>query len=223
MGGHDLWQSAANPCALEPPFCVAGRALSSPPGPHPNGHSGACPPVFEACWSRGNSAAARLLLANRPTDVNGVGHRVGYRSPSPVQPGIPAPVRCPAHPGRGTHARRSRSRCCRRSRLSEEDCATTRDDLASPRPRCCFLEVPEPASILGQSPASKRRIVKQSGLRPAGDVVARALEIGPDSSPAERTIDITTVAGAAADRRREPLDPAGRAWTAQRPAFEWLG
>jgi len=71
----------------DPAFCIARRALSSAPGPHPNGHSGACPPVFEAFWSRGNSAAASLLLANRPTDVTGVGHRVGYHSPSSAQPG----------------------------------------------------------------------------------------------------------------------------------------
>ena len=134
----------------------------------------------DCCWR-----TARLT-SPAPATASGATAR-------PSQPRIPAPVRRPAHPGRGTHARRSRSRCCRRSRLSEEDCATTRDDLASPASRCCFLQVPERASIPGQSSASKRVIVKQSRLRPTGDVVARARGIGPDSSPAGRTIDIITV------------------------------
>jgi hypothetical protein len=66
--------------------------------------------------------------------------------------------------------------------------------------------------------------VKQSGLRPAGDVVARALEIGPGSSPAERTIRHHH--GGQAQRQIDgashwiPLDAPGRL---NDLLFEWLG
>ena len=71
---------------------------------------------------------------------------------------------------------------------SEEDCATTREDLAGPAGAALFSwryrNVPRIPAV-----ATRR----EAGNVTEDDAVVRALAIGPGSSTAERTIDITTV------------------------------
>ena len=79
--------------------------------------------------------AARLLLANRPNDITGVGQRVGYDNPSQFsreyrrQFGAPPSVDAVRIVRGGAGPLRRR---CREILLSEEDCATTRKDRDGP-------------------------------------------------------------------------------------------
>jgi hypothetical protein len=93
-----------------------------------------------------NGHASRLPETRPAAQRRHLGRPPGrYDSPSPVQPGVPAPVWGSAQPRCGACAMGlAPLQRCHEGRLGEEDCATTRDDLASPR--VCgadSLEVPE--------------------------------------------------------------------------------